>query len=190
MKLRENINNLKVFSTEEGLICGLYFDYDNTVKSKVIMKNLSCYNTVIDIKLSIINSSSQKENMISEESVKDDDMVDYITHIIGRFSNKIEFIGFKTANGKFFFYGNPNKGEPFLIGKFNEKFHRMKVGFNSEGICYIKTYFKPTLFSSTVPVIDTYYAEPYLIDDEEIIDEFTDEKEIEYALYFHDEDDE
>lgn len=184
--MRENMNNLKVYSKNK-IICGFYFEYDNTIKSKVIMKNIESYDTVISMDMKSIKLDSKKKS-IFEDSVRDHDMIDYITHIIGNFSTKIEFLGFKTANGKFYFYGNPEKGDPFILGKFNEKLHSMKIGFYKDGICSIEPYFKKALFISEVPINDNYYCEPKYLFDELIIKEFKNLKEIEYALYYHDED--
>ena len=105
------------------------------------MKTTKSYDAVINMELNLIKFDHEKKGLF-EESTRDDDMIDYITHIIGNFSTKIEFLGFKTANGKFYFYGDIGKGEPFLIGKFTEKFHSMKIGFFNEGICFIKPHFK------------------------------------------------
>ena len=180
------MNNIKVYSNNEGVICGLFFEYDNTVRSKIIMKNIGNYDTVINMDLKVIKSDCRKMTFVEYGDDYNDQMIDYITHIIGNFSNKLEFLGFKTANGKFYFYGDPKIGQPFLIGKFFEKFHYMKIGFSNEGICFIEPYFKTTLFNSTVPRNCAYHAESKLIDDEVIINQFRNPKEVLYALYYHD----
>lgn len=96
-------------------------------------------------------------------------------------------MGFKTSNGKFYLVGDGRKGTPFIIGKYGEKFHGMKVGLK-DGINMIKPYFKKGWFVSPVPKDDSTYQEEELIDDEVQIQNLTG-AELEYALYYFDEDD-
>ena len=60
--MRENMNNLKVYSKNK-IICGFYFEYDNTIKSKVIMKNIESYDTVISMDMKSIKLDSKKKSI-------------------------------------------------------------------------------------------------------------------------------
>lgn len=98
----------------------------------------------------------------------------------------MEFFGFKTSNGKFYKVGNCQIGEPFIIGKYGEKFHGMKIGLK-DGISSIKPSFKKGWFSSPVPANDEDYDEEELIDDEVQCQNLSG-AELEFALYYFDED--
>ena len=98
----------------------------------------------------------------------------------------MECIGFKTSTGKVYQVGNCNSGTPFIIGKFGEKFHALKIGLES-GISSLRPFFKKGWFSSPVPTHDDDYQEDQFIEDELLCQNLSG-AELEYALYYFDED--
>jgi Calpain family cysteine protease len=114
------------------------------------------------------------------------EMSEYITHIFGTYTVNLHFIGFKTSNGKLFFYGDPHTGTPFIIGQYMQKLHGVRMAL-SRGISYLKPNFRRGPFSTTIPKDDSNYKEPELIDDEEVCQKLEGE-ELDYALYYSEED--
>ena len=156
-------------------------EYDNSVKSKILNPKITNFDCVINLNLHALSLDGKKGGAVNVA------FRDYITHIFGSNSGKMECFGFKTSTGKMYMVGDCKKGTPFIIGKFGEKFHGLKAGLN-DGISSIRPFFKKGLFTSTVPVDDDTYKEQDLIDDEVACQNLTG-SELEYALYYFDEDD-
>jgi len=95
------------------------------------------------------NDDPDNYNSFDENDSEDGNFYDFITHIFGTFTTKIEFIGFKSARGKLYSTGKRNVGKAFMVGSVEQKFHYMKLGIK-EGISYIK----PQFVQRDVPPIE------------------------------------
>ena len=177
-KLRDAVSNIKLYLSE-NVIAGLSIDWDSSVKSKLISPKYTNPQVAINLNLAPLTVDSKKGTVNSS-------FRDYVTHIFGSYSGKMECLGFKTSNGKFYKVGNCKVGTPFVIGKYGEKFHGMKIGLK-DGISSITPQFKKGWFLSPVPANDDDYHEEELIDDEVQCQNLTG-SELEYALYYFDED--
>ena len=173
------MSNIKLYQAE-GLLTGFSIEYDNSVKNKILTPKITKFETVINLNLHAVSLDGKKGGAVNA------DLRDYITHVFGSISGKMECIGFKTSDGKMFFAGDCNRGTPFIIGKFGAQFHGMKVGLK-DGISSIKPFFKKAWQTSSVPKDDASYIEDDLIDDEVACQNLTG-IELEYALYYFDED--
>jgi hypothetical protein len=92
-----------------------------------------------------------KLNLIEEladDDLDDDEIRDFVTHIFGRYSSKIEFLGFKTSTGKMYCTGNPNLGSPFIVGKIANKLHYLKSGVTDGAFNFIRLFFEKTPFTN------------------------------------------
>ena len=135
-------------------------EYDDKFKTKFIAPDYKGeYDTKINFKLKInqtfvkaakdaeVNSEVNRE---TQESHKDNEFArDYITHIFGTHTSSIESIGFKTAFGRMYYCGKPNKGRVFLVGTTKSKFHFLKFGMESKLNC-IGFKFVPSLNNPSV----------------------------------------
>jgi calpain-15 len=166
--------------SDNNVISGMTIEFDNSVKSKLTSPKFTKFDTLINLNLNGISLDGKKGGAVNNN------LRDYVTHIFGSYTGKFECMGFKTSNGKFYMSGNVRKGTPFIIGKYGEKFHGMKIGLK-DGINMIKPSFKKGWFMSPVPKDDSTYQEDELIDDEVQIQNLTG-AELEYALYYFDED--
>jgi hypothetical protein len=178
-KLREAVSNIKLYKSE-GIISGMTIEFDSSVKSKLLTPKFTNFDCAINLNLGAISLDGKKGGLVNAA------FRDYVTHMFGTYSGKMECMGFKTSNGKFYQVGDCKKGTPFIIGKYGEKFHGMKIGLK-DGISCIKPGFKKGWFSSPVPKDDDDYQEEDLIDDEVQCQNLTG-AELEFALYYFDED--
>ena len=155
-------------------------EYDNSVKSTLTTPKFNNFDCTINLNLAALSLDGKKGGNVNAA------LRDYVTHIFGSYTGKMECIGFKTSNGKFYQVGDCKKGTPFIIGKFGEKFHGVKIGLK-DGISSLKPSFKKGWFSSPVPAHDDDYIEDELIDDE-VQCQTLNGAELEYALFYFDED--
>lgn len=163
------------------MISGLNVEFDGSVKSKLLSPKYTNFDCAINLNLGAISLDGKKGGAVNAA------FRDYVTHIYGSYTGKFEAMGFKTSTGKMYMVGDIKRGTPFVIGKYGEKFHGLKIGLK-EGISSIRPVFKKGWFSSTVPKDDDDYHEDDLIDDEVQIQNLNG-AELEFALYYADEDD-
>jgi hypothetical protein len=134
-KNRGMITKLKILTGKTGIIRGLNIEYDDVVRAKMYdKKNEEVYHQS-ELVLDVIETEGKKNedqdifskvNPINEYLVRDS-----ITHVYGTYTTKIEFLGFKTRTGKFYFEGIP-KGKGFIYGEPNKQFHYCRFNIDHD----------------------------------------------------------
>jgi hypothetical protein len=111
--------------------------YDELFRSEFLCPdvNLNDLTTKIDMNLNPL------EELMDANILEEEDVRDFVTHIFGTYTDKIEMLGFNCSSGKMYLTGQPN-GKPFLISKYKHKFHYFNVGLNNSGMTFIKPFFK------------------------------------------------
>jgi len=160
MANRKAVSCIQVFCTPKNEIVGLQIEYDDKYKNLFIAPGSK--NTKYDLKINI-NLKKNKDFLDDDEEddEENDYARDYITHIFGTYSNVIDSIGFKTAFGKHYYTGKPQKGKQFLFGTTKSRFHIMKFGMETQLNC-VNFKFKPALENPNLaPKFKDFVEEDY-----------------------------
>ncbi len=199
-KNRECISAVRVYSNNKGEIKGLHLEYDDHFKNDLIPSDAGELIAKIDLHLKVL------DDLDGNGELEEFDIRDFVSHIFGTYTNKIEFLGLKCASGKMYYTGNPSVGDPFLLGEIEKRFHYIKLGLNpGDGIAYIRPFFVDSehynhLLQYNVDEIEEMLKEEdHLICDEHLLVNIKDPKEYErqalvpllddHHFFHHDEDD-
>ena len=188
-KIRDSITKLQVLNDDQGNIHGINLEYDGIYKVKMFPKSLEEeLQIILEIKLDIINYNLFKKNIKRYKNNKIDLYRDAITHIFGTMNDKgfLTFIGFKCISGKTLFVGFP-EGKGFLFGEFGKKIHDFKVQLNIDGITKFQPGFKnnskTNYYLNNIKKLSLEQLnEEKLINDEEILLNINDEKELDKLI--------
>ena len=188
-KIRDSITKLQVLNDDQGNIHGINLEYDGIYKVKMFPKSLEEeLQIILEMKLDIINYNLFKKNIKRYKNNKIDLYRDAITHIFGTMNDKgfLTFIGFKCISGKTLFVGFP-EGKGFLFGEFGKKIHDFKVQLNIDGITKFQPGFKnnskTNYYLNNIKKLSLEQLnEEKLINDEEILLNINDEKELDKLI--------
>ena len=188
-KIRDSITKLQVLNDDQGNIHGINLEYDGIYKVKMFPKSLEEeLQIILEMKLDIINYNLFKKNIKRYKNNKIDLYRDAITHIFGTMNDKgfLTFIGFKCISGKTLFVGFP-EGKGFLFGEFGKKIHDFKVQLNIDGITKLQPGFKnnskTNYYLNNIKKLSLEQLnEEKLINDEEILLNINDEKELDKLI--------
>ena len=129
---RKSLTNIQIFANALNEIVGISLEYDDKYKNIFIAPQAKdkfheiALNCQLNINMDFVDEEDRNKPELDHEYARD-----FVTHIYGTYNSNIESIGFKTAFGKNYFTGKPNKGKPFLVGSTKKKFHSIKFGMLS-----------------------------------------------------------
>ena len=145
-----HISSLSLLTTENKftntIISGMIITYDDIYQNNLFIQNN--------------NETYYKSLTFNLEYDNELKTFDGISHIFGNFSNKINFLGFKTKSGIFETIGSEFLGEPFIFGYYGKELNYIDIIISKgRGLVYFKPYFKET--NSTNLYIDKISKEIY-----------------------------
>ena len=162
-------------------IKGFRIYYDDYFKTDLFI-NKSSENIYISLE---INLSVLDELRINE--TPDENSRDGITEIIGTYSDKITFLGFKCRSGKTLFIGQPS-GKSFIIGQFHKQIHTIDLEIVDGELSYLKPYFKyvkrknRNINKKLFEINSNYIKDEHLIYEEEKLNEIKDKDMLKYIF--------
>lgn len=133
---RSCLTEIQVLNNYKNEIVGLSLTYDNNFNNTFLAPNIdqdAYIEPKIDCHLTV------NTNLIdANDNPEDADYArDYITHVFGTHTSVIESLGFRTAFGKHYYTGRPNKGKMFLMGTTKKRLHTIKIGMDTRLNCLL-----------------------------------------------------
>ena len=129
-KNRSFVSEMTIYTNKDKVIRGLRIQYDDLVKAKLFDQDSEVLYHDTPMTLDAIPSDDKKN--LEQVNLKNEFLLrDAITHVFGTYTNKIEFLGFKSKCGKYYYEGVPN-GKPFIFGYPEKQFQSCRFHLDKD----------------------------------------------------------